>query len=282
VPTDLPLFHTERLVQVRLSGQVAPSAANAVVRPDGQLAVLPGQGGVVLGIGPGDPAGSWVSDHLEPGASLRHPDEAANRALQIFACLGNRATVIDGPAAGAIGRVVGKHGAVLVAFSDETLARLGPGEWVAIEARGVGLAIEDEPDVAVHSCDPGLLGLLVPGRSPDGRLRVTAVAQLPAAAAAAGMGMPAAMFNLDLEVEAPEIAEIAAGLRFGDVVVLRDQDHRFGRQHRAGWLAIGSIAHGRSAGGGHGLGLVTLATGPADRFEVGIDPRATIADWWSV
>jgi hypothetical protein len=279
VPTDLPLFRTERLVQTRLTGQIVQSEANAVARPDGRLTVLPGQGGVVLGIGPGDPAGGWVSDHLEPGASLRHPDEAANRALQIFACIGNRATVIDGPAAGAIGRVAGKHGAVLVAFSDEALARLAPGEWVAIEARGVGLAIEDEPDVAVHSCDPSVLELLVPGRSPDGRLRVTAVAQLPAAAAAAGIGMPAAMFNLDLEVEPPEIAEIAAGLRFGDVVVLRDQDHRFGRLHRAGWLAIGSIAHGRSAGGGHGLGLVTLVTGPADRFDVGIDSRATIADW---
>ena len=28
------------------------------------------------------PAGGWLSDHLEPGASLRHPDEAANRAEQ--------------------------------------------------------------------------------------------------------------------------------------------------------------------------------------------------------
>jgi hypothetical protein len=279
VPTDRPPFRTERLVPVRLAGQVVQAAANAVIRPDGRLTVLPGQGGVVLGIGPGDLAGGWVSDHLEPGASLRHPDEAANRALQTFACLGNRATVIDGPAAGAIGYVVGKHGAVITAFADAALARIAPGEWVAIEARGVGVTIDDEPDVAVHSCDPGLLELVVPGRSPDGRLRVEAVAQLPAAAAAAGIGMPAAMFNLDLEVEPPEIAAFAAGLRFGDVVVLRDQDHRFGRQHRAGWLVLGIVAHGSSASGGHGLGMVTLVTGPADRFEVSIDSGATISDW---
>lgn len=261
-------FGADRLIRTRLLGWVAPSAANHVVDHEGRALVRPGQGGVILGLGPGDPAGGWESDHLEPGASLAHPDPSANRALQTFACLGNRATVTGGAAVGAEGVVVGKHGATIVAFSPADLELLAPGDPVVVDGHGVGLAIPDEPAVAVHSCSPEVLDGLLAGSTPDGRWRVRVAAILPPEAAAAGLGMDVARFNIDLQVDQPPVAAAADGLRFGDIVALLDQDHSVGREHRAGWIAIGAIAHGHSVGGGHGLGMVTLVSGPEDRFSL--------------
>jgi hypothetical protein len=88
--------------------------------------------------------------------------------------------------------------------------------------------------------------------------------------------MIARQFDLDLQVASGEPAALASDLRFGDIVAITDQDHRFVRTPRKGWVAIGAIAHGQSVGGGHGLGLVTLVTGPADRFSLDAWPTATL------
>lgn len=260
----------------RLAAQVQPAGANQVVDHAGRLLVRPGQGGVVPDVGLGDPADTWVSDHLEPGASVGHPEAAANDAVQLLSCVGNRATVLDGPAAGAVGVVIGKHGAVLVSLPRDAAARLGPGAWLAIDARGVGLAIEGEPETACHSCSPQVLEGLIAGHTPDGRLRIPVVTTFPAEAAGAGIGMPVSHFNIDLQVDQPPIARIATGLRFGDIVALRDHDHRWGRQLRRGWVAIGVIAHGHSVGGGHGLGMTTLLSGPLERLALEPAPDANL------
>jgi uncharacterized protein DUF4438 len=268
--------NSDRLVLTRVSGPVMQAAANQIVAPDGSWQVRPGQGGVVLGVELGSRAGGWESDHLEVGASIRHPEPAADRALQVLACVGNVATTTTGPASGSTGTVVGKHGAVLVAFPPAALERLGPGDWVTVDAVGLGLRIGGEPEVAVHSCAPSLLERLV--RSDGGRLAVEVVAALPAEAGAAGIGMPVDHLNLDLEVGAAPLDGLARDLRFGDVVALQDHDHRYGRQVRAGWIAIGVIAHGRSVSGGHGFGFVTLLSGPAERFTLRSSPHANLVE----
>ena len=71
----------DRLVRTRVMGQIMPTAANRVVAPDGSLRTLPGQGGVVVGIATGDRAGGWAGDHVEPGVSLGHLEDAVNRAF---------------------------------------------------------------------------------------------------------------------------------------------------------------------------------------------------------
>jgi hypothetical protein len=258
----------DRLVRTRVTGQIMPTAANRVVAPDGSLRTLPGQGGVVVGIAIGDRAGGWAGDHVEPGLSLGHPEDAATRALQLLSCVGNRVTMTDGPAAGARGVVVGKHGHVLVQLAAADLARVAPGEWAAVEAEGVGLRIEGEPDIVTNSCSAPLLERLIAGYDADGRLRVPVVVTLPAEAAAAGLGMAAQRFNIDVQIDQPPIAALAADLRFGDVVALLDQDHRYARRYRPGWVAIGVICHGASAGGGHGFGMITLLSAPTDRLAL--------------
>ena len=270
-------LHTnaDRLVRTRLKAQILPAAANRVAGPDGVLQILAGQGGVVTGIPLGSPAGDWLGDHVEPGASLGHPDPSANTAIRLLSCVGNPVTVLDGPASGARGTVYGKHGAVLASFAQEALARLAPGEWVAVEACGVGLGVPAISDLVCHSCSPELLGRI--SSLEDGVLAVKVAAILPAIAAAAGIGMPAAMFNMDMNTSAPPIAELAAHLRFGDLVAVLDQDHRTTRTYRKGWAMVGVVSHGHTVGGGHGFGLMTLLTAPTDRFRFEVDAEANVS-----
>lgn len=265
-----------RLVTTRLAAWIQAGAANCVVAPSGKVKTLPGQGGVVTGIGLGTEAGSWIGDHVEPGLSLEHPDPLANRALRALSCAGNPVAVADGPAAGAKGVVYGKHGAVLAMFAAADLARMAPGERVAIDAQGVGLAIDDAPDVTLHSCSPMLLHRWLGALEADGRLVVPVSAILPPVAAAAGIGMPAAMFNMDLHIYDEPVAAAAANLRFGDIVAVLDQDHRYSRRFAKGWVAVGVISHGGAGAGGHGHGMMTLLTAPLDRLKLELSSGACL------
>ncbi len=267
--------NAHRLVTTRLKAQIQPASANVVVRPDGRVITLPGQGGVVTGIGLGDVAARGVGDHVEPGASLGHADPAANHAIRFLSCVGNGVTVADGPAAGARGVVYGKHGAILAMFAPSVLALLAPGESVVIDAQGIGLSVERKPDLVAHSCSPQLFNALA--TVDGGRLRIGVAAILPSIAAAAGIGMPAAMFNMDLNSWSAPVAELTAHLRFGDIVAVMDQDHRFGRQHRPGWAMAGIVSHGTAVGGGHGLGLMTLLTRPAELFDFVMSDNACLS-----
>ncbi len=270
-------INTARLVTTRLKAQIQPASANTVVRPDGVFVTLPGQGGVVTGIKLGDIAGRWAGDHVEPGVSLGHADPAAYHAIRFLSCVGNSVEVLGGSAGGARGIVFGKHGAVLAMFAPEVVSQLAPGDSISIDAQGIGLADADFPEVTFHSCSPALYAAMAE-KSDHNLLRINVAAVLPSHAAAAGIGMPAAMFNMDLHTSSPPIAEMAKGLRFGDLVAVMDQDHRFGRQHRKGWAMVGIVSHGTATGGGHGLGLMTLLTAPMDRLKFIISDKAQLAN----
>ncbi len=267
--------NSANLVTTRLKAIIQPTSANQFVRTDGVFATLPGQGGIVTGIALGDVAGRWVGDHVEPGVSLGHSDPQAYHAIRALSCVGNPVEVLGGPAGGAHGIVTGKHGAVLAMFAPDVLVRLTPGDAIAIDAQGIGLADPEFPDVTFQSCSPAFYEAMA--KPVAGRLKVSVAAVLPSIAAAAGIGMPAAMFNMDLHTSSAPVAEMAKGLRFGDLVAVMDQDHRYGRQHRKGWAMVGIVSHGTATAGGHGLGLMTLLTAPADRFVFETGGAANLA-----
>src|SRR6185437_8204784 len=106
------------------------------------------------------PATGYASDHLEPGASIRHRDPGANMALQFLTCVGNQVTVVSGPAAGATGHVIGQHAYVLADFDAADAAELTTGDAVTVLAVGQGLALPDHPQVAVKNCAPDLLAAM--------------------------------------------------------------------------------------------------------------------------
>jgi hypothetical protein len=275
-----------RLVSQVLAGEVWPALADRHafrVGPDGQPFSLPGMGGVTLGVHCGDPATGYASDHLEPGASVRHRDPGANMALQFLTCVGNQVRVESGPAAGAVGHVIGQHAYVLVDFAGAEMAGVTTGDQVTVTATGQGLALAEHPAVTVKNCSPGLLADLPGGTRADGRLEVHVAAVVPAEAVGAGSGMVSEYANTDLMGAYAGLGEDLSlgleGLRIGDIVALQDADHRFGRGYRPGYLTIGVISTGQCMLFGHGPGPSSLLSGPADAFHVAVDPGANLASW---
>jgi hypothetical protein len=229
-----------RLVSQVLSGEVWPALSDRHayrVGPDGQPFALPGMGGVTLGAGCGAPATGYASDHLEPGASVRHRDPAANMALQFLTCVGNPVRVETGPAAGAVGHVIGQHAYVLADFPEPVLASLTTGDQVTVTACGQGLELAEHSAIVVKNCAPGLLDLMPGGTRPDGRLEVHVAARVPAEAIGAGVGMSSEYANTDLMGAYAGLGEDLSlgleGLRLGDIVALADADHRYGRGSRS-------------------------------------------------
>jgi hypothetical protein len=276
-----------RLITQILAGEVWPALADRHgyrIGPDGQPFVLPGMGGVTLGVHCGDPATGYAADHLEPGASIRHADPAANMAVQFLSCVGNQVRVDSGPAAGAIGHVLGQHAYVLADFAEPEAAGLTTGDAVTITATGQGLRLTDHQQIVVKNCSPGLIEAMPGGTRPDGRLEVHVAARVPAEAIGAGVGMISEYANTDLmgayEGLGDDLSLGLESLRVGDIVALADQDHRYGRGHRPGYLTIGVISTGQCLLFGHGPGPSTLLSGPAAAFHLVDDADANLASWY--
>ncbi len=275
-----------RLVSQVLTGEVWPALADRHayrVGPDGQPFALPGMGGVTLGVHCGDPATGYASDHLEPGASVRHRSAGANMALQFLTCVGNQVVVDTGPATGAVGHVIGQHAYVLVDFPASEMASITTGDQVSVTAIGQGLTLTEHPALTVKNCSPALLASMPGGTTAAGRLEVHVAAVVPADAVGAGAGMVSEYANTDLMGAYAGLGQDLSlgleGLRIGDIVALEDSDHRYGRGYAPGFLTIGVISTGQCMLFGHGPGPSTLLSGPAEAFEVVTDPEANLATW---
>jgi hypothetical protein len=264
------------LVTVNLAAVVEQASVGADpyrIDADGAPYVPAGDGGVVLGVRLGDGAWAHVGDHAAPGACLVHADPAAGYALAAQACIGNLVTVRTGAAAGAAGAVIGKRGEggrVIASFAQDVLARLRPGDQVAVRSRGQG-APDPAPGVALRNIDPALLGVL-PVAAGSGALAVGVRAVLPSKIVGNGIGRPTPMWDLDLQLTPATAARHeAAGLCLGDLVATTDLDARFNAGYRRGWLSVGLVGHGGSPQPGHGPGVTVIATGPASAFAVRAD-----------
>ena len=135
------------------------------VNPEGVAEIYPGVGGITYNLRIGDAACGMFCDHVEPGVSIsnlqkRGGQDGPNRALNLFSCAGNIATVVSGEAKGKTGRVTGKHGGiehVLVDFAPSVLNKLVIGDKIQIRAFGCGLRFPDFPDIRVLNLDPALV-----------------------------------------------------------------------------------------------------------------------------
>ena len=69
---------------------------------EGDPFLLPGIGGITLNVQVGDPAFGLAGDHVEPGVSCTANQEKfldfPNTAVQLYSCVGNRATIVSGAA----------------------------------------------------------------------------------------------------------------------------------------------------------------------------------------
>ena len=239
---------------------------------------LPGMSGITYSARVGDRAFGWAGDHVEPGVSIAHADEQADFALHYLTCIGNEAEVVTGFAKGARGIVTGEHARLLVDFEPDVLEEMTIGDTVQIRTCGRGLMLEGYPDIEFKKTSPALakaFGLRLDG----GRVICPVAMELPARIMGSGAELNAEFVDQDLMSGDRELmAERGIDrMRLGDLIGIRDVDHRFGRSYRQGWTAICLCIHGDSVMTGHGPGILTLITGPADRLDFEIDAGANIA-----
>lgn len=274
-------WNTSDLVEMAVTGQVSQPAIRQGAYlhwPDGRATTLPGMYGIVYNARVGDRAFGWAADHLEPGVSIAHADERADYALHYLTCIGNAAEVTSGLARGARGVVTGEHARLLVDFEPDVLDRMTIGDTVQIRATGRGLRLNAHPALEFKKTSPALaeaFGLRVDG----GRVICPVAMELPARIMGSGAELNAEFVDQDLmSGDRALMAELGIDqMRLGDLIAIRDVDHRFGRSYRRGWVAICLCIHGDSVLAGHGPGILTLITGPEDALGFTIDPTANIA-----
>ena len=281
-----------RLVRTMLVGWVSqPEMESSPYLTDleGRAFVPVGCQGVRYNVRVGMRAFGWEADRVQPGASLAHPDAAANRALNLFACVGNRVRVRTGAAAGAEGVVTGKHEEfqrfqeILVDLPAAALEVLAPGDQVAIEAIGRGLRPCPSPAVVAHSLGPELWAAWAPEPRGVG-LEVRVRLELPPEAVGMGAGRVAAATSWELQTPPsllegiPELAQA----RLGDLVAVRDWDAAYISGYRPGSVVVGVVSHGASRLPGHGLGLTVLLSGREEKLSLAVDRGANLADLLSL
>lgn len=286
-----PRLNLADLVTITVAGEIAhPVGRRNPYRMghDGVPRVVPGTGGIVVDQRVGDRCIGLAADHVEPGVSVRNPKagggskDGPNLALNTYACVGNRAVVISGPCEGKSGLVFGKHGGVdhvLVDFPTPVLKRLRNGDEIQIYAVGQGLRFRDHPKVTAWNCSPQLLRRW-PVRSQQGRLYAPVTHQIPTLLIGSGLGRSHPVRgDYDIQLVDRRLTKRFRldRLRFGDFVAITGSDTRYGRSHHPGFMTIGIIVHSDSTVSGHGPGVVTLLTGPAEAVVPVHDSTANFA-----
>ncbi len=250
---------------------------------DGMSTVLPGVGGITYNVKIGDGVFGWAGDHVEPGVSIRNPDERENGALTALACVGNDAVVVSGDAKGARGFVTGFHGGyehTILYFDEMALEKLLPGDRILIRAYGQGLRLEDFPQILCTGLDPRLLekmGVFIR----DGRMAIPVAARVPAHLIGAGQGMGSGHSG-DCDIMTADRAELSRHgldkLRFGDVVLMENCDNTYGRGYLTGAVSVGVVVHSDGRAMGHGPGVSTLMTSKTPCIEGVLSQGANLAD----
>ena len=280
-----------KLVKISVVGEVAsPIFGRSPYRisADGHPVVLPSVGGITYNIRVGDLACGWEADHVEPGVSIENKEkderfpQAANRALNVLACVGNEAAVTSESAKGEMGVVTGKHGGiehVLVDFQPEVMEKLLIGDKILIKAFGVGLKLLDYPEIRVMNMDPRFLHALSIARRDD-ELEIPVTHRIPAAIMGSGLGADQTYSgDYDIQLFDKNMREKYGldDLRLGDLVAIMDADHSYGRVYREGAVSVGIVVHSNCVISGHGPGVTTLFTSDAGKIVPRIDAKANIA-----
>lgn len=280
-------INRSELVVTAVVGEAAPSKLNTGlydVTYDGQALIVPSVGGINPNVRVGDGAFAFMADHIEPGVSVRHPDDRINATLNVLACIGNEAVVTSGDAKGEIGRVTGKHGGVehvMIDFPPDVMRKMTIGDKIQVWGCGLGMRFLDAPDIKVFNADPDFLDAWGPELQNDGRVRVRVAKMVPAAVMGSGLGRATVVRgDYDIQTFDDSMAEKYGlrDLRLGDIVAIADADHSYGRIYRTGAISVGVVAHGRSFVAGHGPGVTSLLTSPLGKIEPVLDAAANLAN----
>jgi hypothetical protein len=277
------------LVAVSVAGHVAhPSFPGLPAEPyrlasDGTPFLLPTYGGIVYNVSVGDRAFGWAADCIHPGVSIHQADDNRNRGLNVFACVGNRAKVMTGGAAGTVGVVTGKSGRfseqLIVHLPGEARTRMAVGDQVLVRAEGIGLELTDHADVSLKAIAPGLLAAL-PAKEEEGRVSFGVVAHVPPHLVGAGLGLTSQGGSLHIQsTDRAQLAELGLDqLRLGDLVAFEDTDSRYNHGHLRGARAVGVVCATDGPRAGYGPGVAVLMTAPGEQLGSFEAPEANLVD----
>jgi hypothetical protein len=277
------------LIAVSVAGAIAhPGFPGLPAEPyrlaaDGTPFLLPTYGGIVYNVSVGDRAFGWAADCIHPGVSISRADDNGNRGLNVFACVGNRAKVMTGAAAGTTGLVTGKSGRfseqVIVHLPREARPRMAVGDQVLIRAEGVGLRLTDHPEVSLKGISPTLLAAL-PAKEEEGGVSFGVTARVPAHLIGAGLGLTSEGGSVHMQsTDRALLADLGLDrLRLGDVVSLEDTDSRYNHGYLRGARAIGVVAATDGPRAGYGPGIAILMTAPAGQLGSFESPEANLVE----
>jgi hypothetical protein len=282
-------FNDDRLITMSVMGLVTspqypgiPAIPHQIDR-DGKPQLLPSLGGIVYNVRLGNSVYGWAGDNIEPGVAIKAPDGAANQALNVFACVGNTARVMSGPARGATGTVTGKSGRfaehVIINFSDDVLDQITLGDKIVVQARGVGMKLANFPGIHLKSLSPQLLGSMRLEEN-DGKLTVPVRAIVPPELMGAGAGLGSeggAICIQTMDAAAVERNGLS-DLRLGDIVAMADYDSAWGHGYRKGSMSIGVVSSTDSIKAGYGPGVTLLMTAPGGEIDPMIIERVNLVD----
>jgi hypothetical protein len=250
----------------------------------GRPFLLPTYGGIVYNVSVGDSAYGWLADCIHPGVSISQKDDNANRGLNLFACVGNTAIVMSGDAKGARGVVTGKSGRfsehVIVHFSKTDREKMAIGDKINVKSLGVGMTLDDHPDVKLKSCSPELLESLEVTTTQTKKLAVPVTAIVPPHLLGAGAGLTSEGGSLHIQTQDRE-ALAAAGLdklRLGDVVALQDFDSSYNHGYLRGGIGIGVVGQGDSPRAGYGPGVTLIMTSQTGGIEPTVSSGVNISE----
>lgn len=279
----------DKLPMIGVIGEISqPKKPNVYrIATTGQAIPLPGTGGITYNFAIGDSCMDLVADHVEPGVSMKLDDPDKNSGLNAFSCVGNTAKVVTGDAKGAFGYVTGFHGGIehtLVWFKRDDLEKMVIGDKIMVKSIGLGLKIDEAPEVMVKNCDPDLLEKM-DLKLVDGVLQIPVVTEVPAYLMGSGIGSGTAdTGDYDIMTADPESFEQfgLAKLRFGDLVLLHDCDTSYGRGYLKDAVTVGVVVHSNCVIMGHGPGVTTLFTSKTGKIQGVKSAQANIAKFLGV
>jgi len=261
------------LVAVSVGGAIAhPGFPGLPAEPyrlasDGTPFLLPTYGSIVYNVSVGDRAFGWAADCIHPGVSIKRADDNGNRGLNIFACVGNGATVMTGAAQGSKGVVTGKSGRfseqVIVHFPKEVRKKMAIGDQIVIKSVGTGFEVAGHAGISFKGMSPALFNAL-PQKVEGGVLKIGVVGVVPPHLVGAGAGLTSE--GGSLHIQSTDKAELKkAGLdqlRLGDVVAIADTDSRYNHGYLPGAMSIAVIGQGDGPRAGYGPGMTVVMTAP--------------------
>ncbi len=285
----------ESLVEISVCGKIFhPELENYSfsVGYDGKPFIAIGTGGITYNVKVGDRAFGWDwGDHVEPGISIRHPNDNANNALNLLACIGNDAVVVDAlldsresRVKGISGTVTGKRATpkgVTVYLNRKFLDKLCVGDTIQIRALGQGLKLPDYPQITFMNISPKLFkALSLTERS--GRIRIPVTKIVPGKVMGSGIGS-ANSYVGDYEIQSVSeeiIKEYGLdSIRLGDFIAITDHDCSYGPRYHDGAITVGVVTHGSSKLSGHGPGISVICTSTNGLIEPIVTRRANLAEF---